>query len=85
MQTKIALIGIIVEEPGSVEKTNNLLHEYSRYIVGRMGLPYREKGISIISIVLDAPQSELSALAGRLGQIGGISVKTMTAKTANLE
>ncbi|RGB67570.1 iron-only hydrogenase system regulator [Harryflintia acetispora] len=85
MQTKIALIGIIVEEPGSVEKTNNLLHEYSRYIVGRMGLPYREKGINIISIVLDAPQSELSALAGRLGQIGRISVKTMTAKTANLE
>lgn len=81
METKIALIGIIVENPDSAPKTNELLHAYSDYIVGRMGIPYRHKGISIISITLDAPENIISSLSGKLGQISGISVKSMIAKT----
>lgn len=81
MNTRIALIGIIVEEHESVSRVNELLHEFSSYVVGRMGVPYRERGLSIISLVLDAPESALSALAGRLGQVPGVSAKTMLAKT----
>ena len=62
--TKIALIGIIIEETDSVEQVNELLHTYSQYIVGRMGLPYRERNINIISVVIDAPQNIISALSG---------------------
>lgn len=80
METKIALIGIIVHEQGSVEQTNRLLHEYAEYVVGRMGIPYRDKGVSIISIVLDAPENMISSLSGKLGQIKGIRVKSMIAK-----
>lgn len=80
METRIALIGIIVESNEAVEQTNELLHEYGEYIVGRMGLPYRTKGINIISVVLDAPESVVSALSGRLGRLKGISVKSMLAK-----
>lgn len=79
--TKIALIGIIVEQPESVLKTNELLHQYAPYIVGRMGIPYRNRGISIISITLDAPERVISSLSGKLGQIPGIRVKSMLAKT----
>ncbi len=75
METRVAVIGIIVEEPSSVEQLNLLLHEYSRYIIGRMGIPYREKGIHIISIAIDAPQSIISALSGKIGRIRGISNK----------
>lgn len=82
MENKIALIGIIVEDLSAAEPTNDLLHEYSQYIIGRMGLPYRTREINIISVVLDAPEAILSALAGKLGQINGIRVKSMTAKTA---
>lgn len=85
METKIAHIGIIVEEAQSVEKTNAVLHEFSGYVVGRMGLPYRSRGIFIISIVVDAPENVVSSLSGRLGQIPGISVKTMIAKTKDRE
>lgn len=79
--TKIALIGIIVEDMESAPKTNDLLHEYSEYIVGRMGIPYRGRGVNIISITLDAPENIISSLSGKLGQIPGISVKSMIAKT----
>lgn len=79
-ETRIALIGIIVEDRSQVAQTNDLLHTYGKYIVGRMGIPYRERGINIISIVMDAPEEIISALAGRLGQIPGISVKTMRSK-----
>ena len=68
MQTRIALIGIMVEDMGATERINALLHEYSRYVVGRMGIPYRDRGVSIISVVLDAPGNDISTLAGRLGQ-----------------
>lgn len=80
METKIALIGIIVYDWDCVKKTNDLLHEYAEFIVGRMGLPYRNKGVNIISVTLDAPENIISALSGKLGQITGISVKSMIAK-----
>ena len=65
METRVALIGIIVEKESSVAQLNELLHQYGRYIIGRMGLPYREKGVNIISVVLDAPQDAISALSGK--------------------
>ena len=80
-ETRIALIGIIIEEEKGITPTNQLLHEYRDYIVGRMGIPYREKEINIISIDLDAPENTISTLSGKLGMIEGISVKSMFAKT----
>ena len=80
METRVAVIGIIVEDPGSAERVNAVLHEYSAYIIGRMGIPYREKGISIISIAMDAPPDAISALSGKIGRIGGVSVKAAFAK-----
>ncbi|SET56654.1 TM1266 family iron-only hydrogenase system putative regulator [[Clostridium] polysaccharolyticum] len=80
MDTKIALIGIIVEETEAVERVNQLLHVHSQYIVGRMGLPYREKGVNIISVVIDASENIISSLSGKLGMIQGISVKSVQAK-----
>lgn len=80
METRVALIGIIVENPESVEQMNSLLHEYSSYIIGRMGVPYREKHISIISVVMDAPMNTISSLSGKLGMLDGISTKTIYSK-----
>ena len=76
MESRVALIGIIVEKSESVEKVNAILHDYAPYILGRMGLPYREKGISIISIAIDAPQDVISTLSGKIGRLDGISAKT---------
>lgn len=76
METRVAVIGIIVEKEDSVNKLNNLLHDYGKYIVGRMGIPYREKNINIISIVIDAPQDVISALSGKIGALDGVSAKT---------
>lgn len=73
---RVALIGIIVHNPEAVDELNSLLHEYSQYIIGRMGVPYRERGLSIISVALDAPNDTISALAGKLGMIEGVSSKT---------
>ncbi|MDD4370338.1 MAG: iron-only hydrogenase system regulator [Anaerostipes sp.] len=81
METKIALIGIIIEEEEGIDPTNQLLHEYREYIVGRMGIPYKQRDISIISIVLDAPQTTISTISGKLGMIPGTSVKSVIAKT----
>ena len=72
----MAVIGIIVENPDSVEKLNGILHEYSGCVIGRMGIPYREKSISIISVAVDAPQDAISALSGRIGRLDGVSAKT---------
>ncbi|MBR4126619.1 MAG: iron-only hydrogenase system regulator [Alphaproteobacteria bacterium] len=80
METKVALIGIVVENPDSVMKLNTLLHEYSAYIIGRMGLPYHKKEISIISVALDAPQDTINALSGKLGKLEGVSTKTIYSK-----
>lgn len=80
METRIALIGIIIDEPDAVDLLNPVLHEYAVYIVGRMGIPYRQKGISIISIVIDAPNNVISSLSGKLGQLKGVSIKTVYSK-----
>lgn len=77
METRIALIGIIVENPDSVEELNHLLHEYGYYIIGRMGIPYRERNLNIISVAIDAPQDIISALSGKIGRLNGIGVKTV--------
>lgn len=77
METRIALIGIIVENPDSVEQLNHLLHEYGSFIVGRMGSPYEKKNVNIISVAIDAPQDIISALSGRIGRLDGIGVKTV--------
>ena len=76
MQTRVAVMGIIVENTDSVEQLNAMLHEYGHYIIGRMGIPYRERSINIVSIAIDAPQDVISALAGKIGNLDGISVKT---------
>ena len=75
-ETRIALIGIIVENPDAVEELNVILHEYGSYIIGRMGIPYRRRGVNIISIAVDAPQDKISALSGRVGRLSGVSAKT---------
>ena len=80
METRIALIGIIIEDINAVEKLNGLLHDYNEYIIGRMGLPYREKNISIISVVVNAEADIISTLAGKLGMIKGVNVKTIYSK-----
>ena len=77
MQTRIALVGIMVEDLESTERINGLLHDYGRYIVGRMGLPCRDRGVSIISVVMDAPMADISTLSGRLGQLPGVNVKVI--------
>lgn len=80
METRIAIIGIIVENPESVESLNSLLHEYAKNIIGRMGLPLREKNLNVISIVMDATQDEISALSGKIGRIPGVTSKTAYSK-----
>ena len=80
METRIALIGIMVEDAEAAERINGLLHQYNQYIIGRMGLPYRAKGLSIISVVLDAPNEAISALSGKLGMIPGVSTRTLYSK-----
>ena len=77
---RIAMIGIVVENPESVDTLNDILHDYRQYIIGRMGIPYRSRGVSIISIVIDAPQDATSSLSGKLGMIRGVTAKTLTAK-----
>lgn len=76
METRVAVGGIIVEKNDSAEMINEILHEYGRYIVGRMGIPYRERNICIISVVADAPQSVISAMTGKIGRVDGVNVKT---------
>ena len=80
MQKRVVLLGIIVENPAAVEQLNILLHAHNEYIIGRMGLPYKQKGINIISIVLDAPADVISTLSGKIGMLKGVSVKALYAK-----
>ena len=79
--TRIALIGIIVEDTNDIERLNSILHEYGQYIIGRMGIPYRQKNVSVISVVIDASNDVISSLSGKLGMIKGINVKTVYSKT----
>lgn len=76
METRVAVMSIIVERSESAEKLNAILHDYGEYIIGRMGIPYRAKGIHVISIAIDAPQDVISALSGKVGRLDGVSVKT---------
>ena len=76
MEAKIAMISIIIEEKASVEKMNAILHEYADYIIGRMGIPYREAEICLISVAVDAPLDAINALSGKLGRLPGVSTKT---------
>lgn len=83
MQSRVAIIGIIVEDNTYIEELNNLLHKYSHIIVGRMGIPYRDRNIGVISIIVDAPSDEINTLSGKLGMIKGINSKTIYAKVAD--
>ena len=76
METRVAVISIIVENPEMVETLNALLHTYSEFVIGRMGIPYRKRGVSIIAVALDAPQNTISTLSGKLGGLPGVSVKS---------
>jgi len=76
VETRVAVMGIIIENYSSAEKLNSLLHDYGEYIIGRMGLPYKKRNINIISVAIDAPQDVISALSGKIGKLDGISVKT---------
>lgn len=81
-ESRVALIGIIVSSKESVEQLNHLLSEYGNYIIGRMGLPYKERNISIISVAIDAPHDVINSLTGKLGMLSGISTKTIYPKNA---
>lgn len=81
-ESRIALIGIIVSSNTAIDELNLLLSDYGNYIIGRMGIPYREKKISIISLAVDAPGNVISALSGKIGMLPGISTKTIYAKTS---
>lgn len=76
MESRVAVIGVIVENLDMADKVNAILHDFSPYILGRMGIPYREKGVSIISLAVDAPQDVISTLSGRIGRLSGVSAKT---------
>ena len=80
MEKRVALFGNVVEDMDSVEALNHILHEYGDYIIGRMGIPYRCRGISIISIAVDAPMNVISTISGKLGMLKGLSVKTIYSK-----
>ena len=77
---RIALLGIIVEDTGRAQEINDLLHEYGSYIIGRMGIPHRERRLSVISVILDAPGDVINSLSGKLGMLNGVSVKTVCSK-----
>lgn len=80
MDNRVSVISIIIKDEEAAGAVNNLLHEFRHYIVGRMGIPYRQREVSIISVVLDAPGEAVSTLSGKLGMIAGVSAKTLTAK-----
>ncbi|MCX4327637.1 MAG: iron-only hydrogenase system regulator [Lachnospiraceae bacterium] len=82
MDKRVAILGIIVENADKVSEVNELLHEYRDYIIGRMGMPYRERNISVISIVMDAENNVISSLSGKIGNIDGVSAKAVYSKTA---
>lgn len=81
METRVAVMSIIIEEVDSVEKMNEILHQYSEYVIGRMGIPYRKKGINIVSVALDAPQDVISTMSGKIGKLNGVSSKVAYSNT----
>lgn len=80
METRVAMISILVEDNESVARLNELLHQYRDYIIARMGVPYSKRGVNLISLALDAPQDEISALSGKLGMLKGVSAKAVFAR-----
>lgn len=82
-ENRVALLGVIVEDPESAEALNALLHQYKDYIIGRMGLPYRQRQINIISLVLDAPSDVISSLSGKVGMLPGVSCKALYSKVSH--
>ena len=80
MENKLAVLAIIIDNVDAVQRVNNLLHEFGEYILGRMGLPYRERNLNVISIVIDAPMQVINSLSGKLGMVDGVSSKTLTAR-----
>lgn len=80
MESRVSVVSIIVKDEEASAAVNDLLHEFRQYVIGRMGIPYRERGVSIISVVLDAPGNATSTLSGKLGMLSGVSAKTLTAK-----
>ena len=80
METRVAIIAIIVENAESVSEINRILHDYTDSIIGRMGLPYRQKNMNIISVMMDAPHNDISALSGKIGRLDGVSAKTVYSK-----
>lgn len=85
METRVAVIAIIIEDGSSAQEVNEFLHSAAQYIIGRMGIPYRDKGISIISIAIDAPQDIISTLSGKIGRLKGVSVKTAYSNVVSKE
>ena len=77
METRIAAVSVIVEAPESVEALNGILHDYSACVIGRMGIPYREKGVSVICLDLDAPTDTVNALTGKLGRLSGVTARAI--------
>ena len=80
METRVSLIGVIVKETQSVEQLNTILHEYRDVVIGRMGIPYREKGVSVISIVVDASLDTINTMSGKIGRLKGVTAKTIMTK-----
>ncbi|SHI46813.1 TM1266 family iron-only hydrogenase system putative regulator [Lutispora thermophila] len=80
MDKRIGIVGIVVEDLSAAERVNIILHEHAELIVGRMGIPYRERGVSVITLIVDGSNDEISALTGKLGRISGITVKSMVTK-----
>ena len=85
MNSRVGVLSIIVEDGNSVEALNAILHTYGEYIIGRMGIPYREKNISIISVAIDAPQDIISSLSGKIGNLKGVSTKTVLSNVVSYE
>ena len=84
MTNRVALLGIVVDDPDSAEALNKLLSEYRDFIVGRMGIPYRSRGINLISIVIDAPQDAISAITGKIGMLKGVTAKALYSKVGEV-
>ena len=80
METRVAIVAIIVEKGEAVAALNDILHDYSEHIIGRMGLPYRQKNVNIISVMVDAPHDVISALSGKIGRLEGVNAKTVYSK-----
>ena len=85
METRVSVMSIIVENGEMVETLNGILHQYGEYIIGRMGIPYRKRGVNIITVALDAPQNTISTLSGKVGSLKGISVKTAYSSVISTE